>query len=147
MRKSRSEQSRTYRGMNNAMIKSNDTNGCSVIAIAIAFNISYEQSYGLFNTIGRRHGKGVTTWDIEQVAHALAVSMGKDIVFMKPNRINELKELMGVTPTLNNIVKILPKSGKFLVWVSGHVVAVKGGRVHDHSEGSKCQVRNILEIV
>jgi len=144
MRKSRSEQSRLYRGMDNKMKAMKDNNACSVIATAIAFGITYQEAYDEYELVGRVHGRGVSTFQIEQVSHRLAHRIGGTVKSVK--HMDKLKMVMGVTPTINNITRILPKKGKYLVITRDHVVACKGGRMHDWSEGRKLQVKQILEV-
>ncbi len=144
MRKSRSEQSRVYRGLDNKMNKLNDKNACGVIATAIAFNITYEEAFDEFEFVGRRKGYGVTSFQIEMVANRLAHRMSGTVKSVK--HMDKLGEVMGVTPTINNITRILPKSGKYLIITRDHVVACKGGRVHDWSEGRKLQIKQIIEV-
>jgi len=145
MRKSRSEQSRVYRGMDNKMEELNDHNACGVIAVAIAFDLEYREAFDEFEIVGRRKRYGVTAFQIELVASRLASRIGVTVKSVK--HIDKLKEVMGVTPTINNITRVLPKSGKYLIMTRNHVVACKGGRVHDWSEGRKLQVTQILEII
>ncbi len=144
MRKSRSEQSRVYRGMDNRMDEMGDKNACGVIAMAITFGITYQQAFDEFEFVGRKKRHGVTSFQIELVASRLAYQMGGTVKSVK--HMDKLKVVMGVTPTINNITRILPKSGKYLVITRDHVVACKGGRMHDWSEGRKLQVKQILEV-
>ena len=146
MRKSRGEQSRVYRGLDNAMKKMNDKNGCSVIAMSIAFGISYEDAYKELEFVGRIHGRGVSQFQLELVAKRLAYQVNGETWLVSKEKIVHLKEMMGVTPTLNNIVSVLPKGKKYIVSTRDHVVTVKGGRVHDWAEGRKLQVQNIIEV-
>ena len=143
MRKSRSEQSRVYRGMDNRMNDMGDKNACSVIAMAITFSITYQKAFDEFEFVGRKKRHGVTSFQIEMVASRLASQMGGTVNSVK--HIDNLKVVMGVTPTINNITRIL-KKGKYLVITRDHVVACKGGRMHDWSEGSKLQVKQILRV-
>ncbi len=144
MRKSRSEMSRVYRDMDNRMDDMGDEKACSVIAVAIAFGITYQKAFDEFEFVGRKKGHGVSTFEIELVASRLANQMGGTAKIVK--HMDKLKVVMGVTPTINNITRILPKKGKYLVITRDHVVACKGGRVHDWSEGRKLQVIEIIEV-
>ena len=144
MRKTRSEQSRVFRGMDNRMKEMGDNNACGVIAIAIAFGITYQEAFEEYEFVGRRKGFGVSSFQIKLVANRLASRM--NVKAKEVKHVDKLKQVLGVSPTINNIPRVLSKSCNYLIITRDHVVAYKRGRIHDWAEGRKLQVLQMIEI-
>lgn len=95
-----------------------ERNDCAVKAFALAFDMDYDNMRELFNACGRKP-RGKTSRSVY------------DKVLRKINGSVTPQKLVG--KSLKSLE--LPKTGSFLVWVSGHVLAYIDGVILDWTNG------------
>ncbi len=109
-----------------------DTNCCALIAVAVLTGKSYEDVYDLFRAKGRRRGKGTYGYITRSVLRDLGYT---------------LERLKRLPKTVNQCEAKLSKRGRFLIHTSRHALAMKNGKVHDHSRGSRRRPKEIYRVV
>lgn len=125
--------SEMFNMLNSEAYARNETNDCSVKAIALACNVSYSTAKEVLAKFGRKDRRGAYTHDILAAARALGFTVTpvdiKAIVntYPEPHR-SVLKGITTHHPRRFN--KVWPK-GNYLMFVPRHVAAVVDGQLHD----------------
>jgi hypothetical protein len=114
----------------------NETNDCSVFAIAIACRLTYKKAHEVMSMFGRRNRKGVDTFTILRAAQYL----GFDLAPVK-----NLKQKTGSAYTPKSIGKKL-KTGYHLAFVHGHVLGVVNGTVYDWTDGRQHRIKEAYKV-
>jgi len=114
----------------------NETNDCSVMAIAIACRLSYKQAHETMARMGRRNRQGVSNMSILLAAR----SHGFELTPVK-----NLKQKSGSKFTPKTIGQKL-KSGYYMVFVNRHVLGVVNGTVFDWSEGRQHHINEAWKV-
>ena len=122
-----------YTGLNKRSAALGESNDCSVIAVAAATSSSYEVSWEAHLMSGRRRRKRSS---YESTFDALRL-LGFEAV-----RVRHFK-----ARTLVTLERELPKRGVFLVFVRGHVLCARAGRIHDWSAGRRHRIRWVYRVV
>ena len=112
--------------------KMNETNDCSVMAIAIACRLTYEQAHRVMAEHGRRNGRGAHTFQIL----AAAKSLGFELTPVK--KVNK-----GYTACT---IGKKCKAGYYMAFVSGHVLGVVNGDVYDWTEGRRHRIKKVYKV-
>ena len=121
--------------------KFKETNDCTVIATSVVTGWSYKKSHEVMaSDTGRQRGEGVhygfwITHYMEDYGFKYDVIDLKSIIKKK-----------GSGLTGKTVAQWLPKRGRFLIMMSGHVAAVKAGQLHDWSADRKNRVQKIYKI-
>ena len=137
-----------YEDMRKRGDKVGDTNDCSVIATALAADISYDTARELYKAVGRKDCDGVNYLQIDRAMDRL--SSGHRVKSKRYETEDMLPLYEGIhakTLTFNNITKVLDKEKKYVVIGVAHMVAFRDGRIADWAEGTKQHVRDIYEIL
>jgi len=114
----------------------NETNDCSVFAIAIACRLSYKQAHETMARMGRKNRQGVSNMQILLAAR----SHGFDLTPVK-----RLTQKNGSRYTPLTIGDKL-KNGYFLAFVSRHVLGVVNGAVFDWTEGRRHHINEAWKV-
>lgn len=93
-----------------------DENNCCVRAIAIAFRLSYKESYGLAAAAGRPHGKG---WYMYMIMD-----------YMKKNGYNLRKIPLDKYPNVHQLLK-QKREGRFIAVTKDHTFPIINGEIWD----------------
>ncbi len=131
----------------------NDTNCCTVISASIAFDKDYQETYDFFKANGRVDNRGLSPIKTDKMLRKFAKYHGYTIECYEPKR-NIMNwywldlqnsfydgdkdyKCIAITKTktaitINNFNDHLPL-GTYILGVSGHVLAVKDGVIHDWS--------------
>lgn len=109
-----------------------DHNYCTVIALAVTCNLKFGKSKAIMSRNGRVTGKGACLPIIEQ---AIAEA-GHRVV----------KKSYSVGGTMSTVASRLDSSKTYMVFVRGHVAAVRDGIVQDWTEGRRHRVQVVWEI-
>jgi len=124
-----------------------ETNDCGVIAAAIAFNVSYEESYKAYEKAGRKPRCGVHYYQIEGAAEYLSNKTGKTFKVLDYERTAKITKRAKVNKlTFNNVIRGLNKQKSYMIIGIDHMAALKNGRMRDWSEGTRKYVETIYEI-
>ena len=121
--------------------KFNEDRDCSVKAVAIVCNASYEEAHAALKKAGRKNRKGA---NMPMIVAAIR-SLGAYIEFEgleadKHKGTNQRK------CPVSRIASRLPKKGRFLALTCNHIVAVVDGEVLDWTEGRRHQVKFTWEV-
>lgn len=124
---------------------------CAVRAVAIATNISYEESRKLLNKNGRKHGGRTPFGVISKSIRELGFTVTK---YSIAERIGIIKQYPGKHKGKTTITTHHPdrfpevwKNGKtYLLFTRGHVLCVKDGINHDWTRGRSLQVIDMWEV-
>jgi len=110
-----------------------DTNFCALIAAAVINDWSFGIAKSKMESRKyRKHGRGVYASD----SLALYAEHGKVAIPVDPAKFG--KNLYGVS-------KNVPKDGRYIFHISGHIAAVRNGILEDWSAGLKKSLKPILE--
>jgi len=110
-----------------------DNNSCSVLALAEAFEISYDQAYTYAKDVwGRLKRKGVITGRIIDTFNSGLKVLDKKIVDSKP--ITKYRQPNGKIVNrrmrISTFIKEHPK-GTYYILVKGHALVIKNGVMYD----------------
>lgn len=109
---------------------------CTVKAWAVVADLSYDEAHADLAARGRRTGKGV---HMRSLLGSLTRQRGLELTDV--TMYWRKRGVKTVTST-----KYLRPGSTYLVFVKGHVLAIKGGEVHDWTEGRKFRVNQIFEV-
>ena len=98
----------------------NETNFCTVVSIACAFNWSAGKAHRLLAKHGRPHRRGPKWTDYTLALQEAAEKAGRSVSFF--NNFNGM--------TINRFAKEHP-TGTFIIAVKGHVICLKDGEFQD----------------
>lgn len=110
-----------------------DKGYCSVIALAVCCNLKFGKARKAMERGGRSTGRGV---NMTMIRNGLA-EFG-----FEGKALWEFKSC-----TMSTVARQLDSSKTYMVFVNGHVAAVKDGIVQDWTEGRRHKVKCIWEIV
>jgi len=125
-----------YQKITKESAKLNEHNDCAVKAIAIVCNIKYKDAWNLAKKFGRRY-RGRT--NALNTTYPAIKSKGFTCSFVENHKMNKAKTIKSLKP-------LLPSRGVFLVFVKGHVLAVRGGEIHDWTENRCHRIRLIMRV-
>lgn len=109
----------------------NDTNFCTVIAVATVCQMSFGKARAKMEKAGRKHRKGT----FPSVYHGVIKARGY--------------EMESIGGYLGDHVRTMGKKlgkGTYLVQVRGHVLAIVDGKINDWSEDRALRVRTVYKI-
>lgn len=98
----------------------NETNFCTIVSIACAFNWSAGKAHRLLAKHGRPHRRGPKWTDYSMALEEACKKEGRSISY--------LKDFNGMT--INRFAKEHP-TGTFIIAVKGHVICLKDGEFQD----------------
>ena len=154
--------------------KSGETNDCTVKALAIATNSTYEKAHGALALRGRSYRKGTSMglifdtlkdwgYTVKTEYKRFHIERAERWEKMHGHTIPEdFPGLMGETATkankwrrsrwakgrtIKSIVPHLPKRGVFLIETSEHVLCVRAGKVHDWTDGRRHRITDVHRII
>jgi len=111
----------------------NDSNNCSVVAVSICTGKAYGTALNTLAKLGRR---------IRQGAYPSMIMKAIEL-----HGFNLIPYKLAKYGTVSTITKKLPSKGKFLIFVSGHVLTVRDGKVMDWTEGRRHRIRSVYQVV
>jgi hypothetical protein len=115
-----------------------DTNFCSVLAVAVVADISYGKAFHAYKREGRRTRTGTHVYTQQRVLKG----------FKLTSKLDCDKTAIYQRKTLNNVFKDCKRwTGRYLIYVSGHVLAIRDGVCEDWTaEGSRRKVISIYKV-
>ena len=118
----------------------NETDDCTVVAVAIAGKVSYDMAHSVMKKCGRKDRSGAS---VRTVSAALA-SIGADEIPINMMKLREKNKGVGLTP--NNIVKVLSKYRNYIAYTSTHVLTIRKGVVEDWTDGKRHKITEVYEV-
>ena len=125
----------TYESIQNSGAANNDRGCCSVIACAIAANVSFDKAQKAMARAGRKLNHGVSVMQIKRGMEFLGKNMKLDIP--------SIEKVQG--KTINQATRLLGE-GTFMVIVRGHVACVKNGVCEDWTAGRRHKVQTVYKV-
>jgi len=107
----------------------NESRDCTVKALAVMADTSYEDAHNMCHARGRKNHNGM--YDYVEHMQALGMNLTRIATFAKT--VNQFQ----------NTVLRKDRHSTYLIMTRAHAIAAKGGTVHCHADGSK---RTILEV-
>lgn len=129
--------SEAFLGVQQASFAFNEANDCTVRALAIAAGVPYADAHATLQQLGRNNGRGVYFNSIMNEAfkrHGCRLTRVNmlDTIATYPGVHSKLKSLTTHHP---DRFKAQWPAGTFIMFTSGHVLAIKDGVNHDWTRG------------
>ena len=108
-----------------------DTNFCTVIAVATVLNQSFGKARYKMQKAGRVHKKGTYA----NLYHAVIKRSGYDLNYIsgfEGHHVKTMGQKLG--------------QGTYLIQVRGHVLAMVDGKINDWSEGRSLRVKTVFKV-
>lgn len=131
-----STMTKLYEKLTKESKKLNEYNDCAVKAIAIVCNINYKEAWSLARKFGRR-ARGRTS--SLHITYPAIKSKGFVCTELENHKMNKAKTIRSLKP-------LIPSRGVFLVFVRGHILAVRGGEIHDWTEDRCHRIQLIVRV-
>ena len=143
----KSERHEGYKAMRKRGDDIGELADCSVIATALAGDISYDTSRAIYKGVGRESCGGVSFLQIDKALDVLShVHKVQSRRYESEDMAPLYSKIRAKTLTFNNVAKILDKKKKYVIVGYEHMVAFTDGRIADWSEGTKHYVKDIYEM-
>jgi len=110
----------------------NEHNDCSVKAVAIACDVPYKVAHKALERAGRKPRKGVFPNQIQAAVESLGYGVAQWQVTAKT------MSKLGADPEL--------QKGHYMVFVRGHVAALKDGVIEDWTQGRRHRVNKVARV-
>jgi hypothetical protein len=120
-------------------------NDCGVRALAIAAAIPYSEAHGLLKAEGRRDRKGTkANWIISAMRKS---GIQAEEITVRDPKLHWYGGNSYTNPTLAEIIRA-HQTGRYLVIVNGHALAMIDGVIHDKGEiaGARSRVRMMYRV-
>lgn len=143
-----------------------EENDCTVKALAIATNSTYEKAHGALALRGRSYRKGTSMGRIFSTLKDWGYTVKTEYKKSDIDRIQRWKEFgwslddsdietmkdfkrsrWSKGKTIKSIVPHLPSRGVFLIETSSHVLCVRAGQVHDWTDGRRHRITHVHRII
>lgn len=128
-----------FRELYNKVISIGDRSACTVIATAIVCGCSHASADKVVTEVGgRTRGNGIY-FNGTELMHSVLAKFGKVAT-------SEYQRQYGVRGfSLKTVAKRYPR-GRYLVFIKGHVAALRNGKLDDWSEGRSHTVLSVYRI-
>ena len=113
----------------------NETNDCSVRALAVVTGEDYEAAHRALQAEGRRHRKGSTMPAIAKAAKRLGYTM------IRGNRRDYAAKTIRTADRDRNL-----RRGAFMLEVRGHVAGMIDGQIVDWTDGRLHRIKAVWEV-
>ena len=144
--------SKLFEKMKKSSNRWRESNDCTVKALAIAMQKSYEFAHGQLALRGRNYRKGTQMYKVFSALHdnnfttktvyqKYIAEVGKDEQAKKMR-----KSIWHKAKTIKSLDGNLPKRGVFLVETSSHVLCVRGGEIHDWTKERRHRIIKVSKI-
>ena len=121
-----------------------DTNCCTVIASAVAFDKPFKEVQKYFFSIGRKRNKGFDIYsNMDKICNKYGFKYER--IAGHSYRNNLIKKIFGKTLTANNVANYLDLSTYF-IGTNSHIFTLKNGVVEDWSRNRKFHVECIIRL-
>ena len=130
----------TYAKTRKASDEYNETDDCTVVAVAIAGKVSYEMAHSVLKKCGRKDRCGAS---VQAVSAALG-SIGAEEIELSVMDLEYKNK--GVGLTANNIVKVLSKYRNYIAYTHNHVLVIRKGVVEDWTAGKRNKIIEVYEV-
>lgn len=144
------QQSEEYIAMRSAANELNEDNDCSVKALALVCEITYQEAHALLAAEGRKSRNGTpfayTRAALESIGFKAILINKNDIICQYPGiHSTALKGITSYHPA--RFPDVWKNGKKYLMATRGHILAVIDGKTHDWSAGRALCCTVLYEIV
>ena len=155
-----------YERMAASTKKWREANDCTVKALAIATKSTYEKAHGALAPRGRNYRKGVAMEKVFSALREWGYTVKTEYRKSDIDRIQRFKDYgwslddtdtetmkdfkrsrWAKGKTIKSITPHLPSRGVFLIETSSHVLCVRGGEVHDWTDGRRHRITHVHRII
>jgi hypothetical protein len=135
----------------------NETNDCSVIALAIAARITYDEAHDAMRRQGRKDREGTFTDQSVAAFEMLGLELvnipaltvcrahGRNRTLFTDDDFKGVKTPLTLAPALQKIAA-KDRSRTFVVVTSSHMFTARAGIIHDWIGGRRHRIVNIYEV-
>lgn len=115
-------------------VRRNETNDCSVMALALGCGVSYAKAHEAMKKQGRKNRDGAWGWQVEYAARTI----GYELVRVKTPAKTVAKLPYELTQA--------GMYGRFLVKTTTHFLAIVDGKVEDWSGGRTLRIEAVYRV-
>ncbi len=112
-----------------------ERNDCSVLALAVVADLTYDAAHKAMAEVGRKNNDGARTGQTFTALHNLGKTYDDVTDRASFAEIKTIKSL-----------KRLNLKGKYLITVSGHILAMKDGEIHDWTNDRQHRIQKIYRV-
>jgi hypothetical protein len=130
-----------------------ESNDCTVKALALTTGIGYHEAHATMKAHGRPDGRGWYMSAPKYWGMPYCVTLSVLAVHGHTAReipLSVLRARAGVENlTIGRVASMLPRRGRYLVWVRGHILAVVNGQIEDWTgawAGRKVSRKHVLGV-
>lgn len=123
---------KTYEDIKKEAIAIGEKKDCAVRAVAAVSNLPYMYVHAMFAKHGRKPKRGTDKWVITNVLKELNIWVEQYTNYH--------------ARTIVTLGRELPKKGRFLVWVRGHILAAVDGEIVDWTKGRRHHIIGIEKV-
>lgn len=109
-------------------------NDCAVRAVSLVTGVHYVDVHGIMQGLGRKHRGGTKS----SVTYGALGRLGFGYERVK---YVSARTIRGLSSELDHL------HGKYLVWTSGHILAVVNGVIHDWTDGRLHRIKRIERVI
>lgn len=121
-----------------------ETNDCTVITFAYAFNTSYEKAHEFMKLVGRKPRKGVSMY---RAMNSYKAKIEEDFGYTHEEIVFRWNETYRRTPTIGKLINELD-DGMYVVIVRGHTFPIHNNQVVDTFKTSKfVRAKRVFKII
>lgn len=137
-----------FNRLSEAAASINETNDCSVKAVAAVVGCEYMIAHEAMKEQGRKNRRGAMTWEIQKAVEALGCKFeripARTFIDRYPGNHKNLKTVTSHHP--ERFGKVWDDGKTYLLFTRSHVLAVVNGVNHDWSKGRALRAYMILEV-
>lgn len=127
--------------------KLNERNDCTVKAFAIVTGCSYNEAHWEMKKAGRPNRKGLPTLLVNRRIRKEDIPDHNERMIAALKRKGFKVQKVGCnSKTVRTLGRNIKSNGRFLVFVRGHVLAIKDKKVHDWTDGRCHRIRSVWKV-
>ena len=139
-----------FNELNKASANMVEARDCSVKALAVVAEITYEEAHKICAEVGRTKRRGMQLHAIRAAVSNAGMIIIEELDrwhFRSGSSLCVLANKHGVKRfTWNSVVKALDPNKKYLISSCNHIAGVINGRVEDYGQSGRRQVTEIIEV-
>lgn len=126
-----------YTALKEASMRHKENNDCTVKAYAIVTGCSYEDAHWEMMKVGRRNRKGLLS-DYPDYNNKMIEALRRKGFTVERVKCN--------SKTVRTLGRNIKSNGRFLVFVRGHVLAIKDKQVMDWTNGRCHRIKSVWRV-
>jgi hypothetical protein len=114
-----------------------ENHDCGVIALSMTTGVSYDECHAMLKKHGRKNRCGTKNSTMSRAGHDLGFYLKK--IYIHPLKAKQY--------TMITVANGLLRSTLYIIFISGHYAPFIDGVVRDWSNGTRCRVKWVYEVV